>query len=192
MSMERQGASGTQAAGWLRLLIDAWAVSVVIFLRRGFGARYLGAQGAMVLLIVPMFMIFFSQQHDPWPLCWFLGAYLLMWVCARIGAARRHSMGDSTHSYYSGWPRLMRIFRFLSESTVKQFVEPPLVALIGFWIGGHNLPLGTYWVVAAVCMAVGSLQDEMALRQRVTDMNDAVSEQQLIAEQFRKMRGDNF
>jgi prepilin signal peptidase PulO-like enzyme (type II secretory pathway) len=192
MSGEQQGVSSAQAAGWLRFLVDSWAVSVVIFLRSGFGVRYSGSQGAMVLLIVPMFLFLTPPAHDPRPLCWFLGAYLVMWVFARLGALRRRATGDTTHSYYSGWPRLMAIFRFLSESTVKQYVEPVLVALLGAWIGNYNAPLGIYLVVAAVCMAVASLQDELALRRRVMEMNDAVSEQRVIAEQFREMQGDNF
>ena len=189
---QQSGMSGAEAGNWLRFLIESWAISVEVFIRKGFGVRYVGSKGAMVLLIVPMVIIFFSQEHDPRPLCWFLLAYLVMCVFRRVGALRRQTLGDTTHSFYSGRPRLMGLFRFLSEVTVKQFVEPLFVALTGAFIGNYNAPLGMYLLIAAACVGVSVFNSEMSVRRRVMEMTDAVNEQQVVAERFREIQGDNF
>jgi small basic protein len=194
MSSDQQqsGMSGADAGNWLRFLIESWAISVEVFLRTGFGVRYVGSKGAMVLLIVPMFLILFSQKHDPRPLCWFLAAYLVMCVLARVGSLRRQTLGDRTHSFYSGRPRLMGIFRFLSEVTVKQFVEPLFVAVAAVFVGNYNAPLGMYLLGAAACIGLSVFNSELSMRRRVMEMTDAVSEQHVIAERFREIQGDNF
>jgi hypothetical protein len=92
-----------KAANWLQFIVESWAVSVEVFLRREFGWNYIGAKGALVLLLVPMFMLLWPE-HDLRPLFWFLCTYLVMCAVARAQAWRRRSHGDANHSYYSGWP----------------------------------------------------------------------------------------
>ena len=73
MSGNQQTRSGDvrQAANWVQFIVESWAVSVEVFLRREFGWNYIGAKGAAVLLLVPMFMLLWPE-HDPRPLLWFL------------------------------------------------------------------------------------------------------------------------
>ncbi len=183
--------SGSEAFAGARFAIEAWAISVEVFLRTGFGARYIGAKGAVVLLMAPMSLLFFQDQ-DPRPLLWFLVAYLVMVVIARIDSLRRRSRGDTTHSFYSGWPRLMKIFPRCSEVTVKKYVEPLFVGIVGVAIGNHNVPLAMYLLMAAICLFVSVFSSEEVLRRRVAEMNDAVNEQEIIAERFREIRGETF
>ena len=180
-----------QAANWLQFIAESWAVSVEVFIRREFGWNYIGAKGAAVLLLVPMFMLLWPE-HDLRPLLWFLMAYLMMCVIARVQAFRRRSRGDANHSYYSGWPWAMGIFRGCSEVTVKQWFEPLLVGSVAFLIGENNVPLAAYLLGAAVCLFMSVFTREQSVRQRAAAMNDAVIEQQIVAERFREMRGEQF
>ncbi len=182
---------GRQAANWLRFIVESWAVSVEVFLRREFGWNYIGAKGALVLLLVPMFMLLWPG-HDLRPLLWFLGTYLVMCVVARAQAWQRRSRGDANHSYYSGRSWLMGIFRGCSEVTVKQWFEPLLVGIVAFLIGETNVPLAAYLLGSAVCLFMSTFGREQSVRQRAAAMNDAVIEQEIVAERFREMRGEQF
>ena len=128
----RQMANGDarQAANWVQFIVDAWAISVEVFLRREFGWNYIGAKGAAVILLVPAFLLLWPE-HDPRPLSWFLFIYLIMCAVARAQAWRRRSRSDANHSFYSGWPWAMTVFRGCSEVTVKQWFEP---LFVGIWL----------------------------------------------------------
>jgi hypothetical protein len=180
-----------QADKAVRFLVDAWAVSVEVFIRSQFGSRYIGAKGALVFLIVPIFIMFW-QDHDPRPLLWFLMAYLVMLIFARVASLHRRMQGETEHSRYSGWPRLMAVFPWLSEMTVKKYVEPFFVCAIGLLVGNHNPPLAIYLAASAFCLLTSTHAGEAWLRRRVMEMNDAVSEQEQVAERFREMRGEYF
>ena len=86
----------------------------------------------------------------------------------------------------------MTVFRGCSEVTVKQWFEPLLVGIVAAAIGNHNVPLATYLFGAAVCLFMSVFSKEQSVRRRVMAMNDAVNEQEIIAERFRDLRGDNF
>jgi len=182
---------GRQASNLLQFVAESWAISVEPFLRSEFGWNYIGAKGATVVLLIPVFLMFW-EGHDPRPLLWFLVAYLVMCAVARAQAWRRRSRGDGNHSYYSGWPHAMKIFRGLSEVTVKQWIEPGLVGIVAALIGNNNPPLAVYLFGAAVCLFMSVFSKEESVRRRVMAMNDAVTEQELIAERFRELRGENF
>ena len=132
--------SSRNGFNWLQFIIDTWAVSVEVFLRRRFGWKYIGAQGAAVLLLIPLFTALWSE-HDPGPLMCFFGAYLVMWAVAGAQAWWRRSRGEAVFSYYSGCPWLMSVFPRASEVTVKQWLEPILVGVVGAAIGERNVPL---------------------------------------------------
>jgi hypothetical protein len=86
----------------------------------------------------------------------------------------------------------MGIFRGCSEVTVKQWFEPLLVGIAAYLIGENNAPLAAYLLGSAVCLFVSVFTQEQSLRQRIAAMNDAVNEQEIIAERFREMRGEQF
>ena len=174
--------------GVFSLFLQAWATSVEVFLRRDFGVRYLNWQAAAVLLLVPLYAALWEGREDLRPLFWFLGAYLMMCIVARIGMLGRHLRGQHYHSYYNGWPRLMRLFPKCTERTVKLYVEPALVSGLGLLIGNHNAPLCIYLAAAGACLHISHSQAEFGYRQRAADMHDAVIDQEIIAEQYREMR----
>jgi hypothetical protein len=78
-----------------------------------------------------------------------------------------------------------------SELTCKRFVEPVYVLLVGWTLWLLNeAPLGSYLMLAAVCLLV-SVNASIAFDNiRVMNMHDAVIDQELIAERFRDLRGE--
>ena len=42
-----------KAANWVQFIVESWAISVEVFLRREFGWNYIGAKGAAVIASGP-------------------------------------------------------------------------------------------------------------------------------------------
>lgn len=176
-------------ASWLAYLAQVLETSVVVFLRRGFGRRYLGGHAAAVLVLVPLYSLLW-EGHDPRPLFVFLGLYLLACVWARLGITWRRIRGrDTVHSYYSGTPPFMGA-RFLgariSERTAKGVIDPLCVAAIGLWLMQFSEPLGWYLVLAAGGLMASVRMAVAHQQKRVLDMRDAYLSQRSVAEQFRR------
>lgn len=168
----------------------SFAVSIEVFLRRGFGERYIGMQAAIAVPIIFFFSVFFPHD-DPRPMFWFLGAYLLMCVRARIEGIRRRMRGEPRpHSYYNGWPWLSRAAPKFTETQVKLRTEPLLVLAVGYIASLMNRPLGVYIMVSAAALLLTAILTEQYERVRAMDMNDAVIEQRQLAERFRELNKD--
>jgi hypothetical protein len=178
-------------ANFLEFMMGAWVVSIEVFIRRFFGENYIGFKGPAVLFLVPFFSLFW-QHYDIWPLVQFMGVFLCMCVAARAGTANRKRNGFHMHSKYSGQPLLSLLLPGVSEIRVKQYVEPLFVAAVGYVTREFNEPLGWYLILGAVCMSCSMKINSMYWDRRVGDLNDAVIEQQYVAERFREMRGENF
>lgn len=177
-------------AGWVAFLAGTLATSVEVFLHRSrsFGQRYFGLQAAAVILVVPLFSLFWAG-HDLVPLMYFLGAYLFMCLIARLCGFVRHRRGNPReHSRYTGYPRLLRILPWFSEHTVKVLIEPMIVFFTGVFTLGANEPLGGYFMLAAVGLFFSVNLSCNLDRVRALDMHDAAIEQQIVAERFRDMR----
>ncbi|MBL9081602.1 MAG: hypothetical protein JNK76_07335 [Planctomycetales bacterium] len=167
-----------------------FATSLEVFLHRGLGSRYLGLQAAAVLVLVPLFGCAW-EGHDLTALLLFLPAYLVMCLVARGDMLRRRLRGEHCHTQYSGWPRLLKPGARMTELGCKQFCEPLLAFAAGFVVYQLNeRPFGGYLMFSAVCLAISTNVDVALDRLRAENMNDAVIEQELLAERFRRMRGE--
>jgi hypothetical protein len=177
---------------WLMVIPEAWCISINVFLHRHFGARYFGLQAAAVLLLIPCYCGLWPHA-DLRPMLIFLLAYVVMCVVARVCMGIRRLRGETPqHSRYCGYPVLMKFLPFLSEVTVKRFIEPLLVFLGGVFMLPLNQPLALYWMIGAACMG-GMVSSAVGFGQRqAMDMHDSVIDQQELAERFRGMRGDDF
>lgn len=167
--------------------IGAGAVSVEVFLHRRFGSRYLNIQAASVLLLIPLYSCFW-EGHDLRPLYWFLFAYLLMVIVARLSISYRQWKRDNEHTFYNGLPILLSRSAYRYERIVKQFVEPFLVIVVAFLLTDWNPPLGMYLVMVAFCLFVHSARMNGYSHLQLMDLHDAVIEQQQRAERFRELR----
>ncbi len=173
--------------GWLSFISRTAAVTVEVFLHGRFGERYIGLEAASALILIPVFGMFWPG-YDLLPLMQFMGMYLVMCLLARISVTARALRGDREHSRYTGYPHLLRMFPLLPEEAVKRFVEPIFVICAGAFAIEFSEPLGNYLIFAAVCLFISTNLDDMRTRSCALDLNDAVIEQQVAADRFRKMR----
>jgi hypothetical protein len=180
-----------QSTNVAMLVFQIGAISMEVFLHRGFGERYLGPRAAAVFILIPLYSLGW-QGYDLQPLFLFLGAYLLMCFVARAGIAERVRRGEQCHSFYTGWPRFLGPKAKISEIAMKRFWEPGITGLLGLAVRDFNAPLGTYLIFGAISMACSVGASEAIERQRALDMNDAVIDQQQTAERFREMRGERY
>lgn len=178
------------AFGWITLIASVGSVSLEVFLRRGFGSRYLHTQAALAVLLILFWPLFFPDR-DLAPMFWFLLAYLFM--CARARAARLakwlRGREDNTHSRYNGRPWLCSLMPSTPELAIKGKIEPTLALCTGIVISGLNEPLGCYLVFAGLCMGINFSVLQARDRARMLDLRDSLIEQQLAVERFREARG---
>ncbi len=191
----QQPSSGPNVAGManaIGFLVHTWAASVEVFLRKDFGDRFLGIHAAAVLLLVPVFGVFW-EGYDVRPLFWFVPVYLGAVAVARLGMAWRKRKGIHIHSFYSGFPRCMKAHSRVSEVQFKRYFEPILAASTGvtFCIMGEQ-PLGVFLMIAGASVYLSVTMSELQFAQRAAAMNDQVIEQQYVAERFREMQGHGF
>lgn len=168
--------------------IKVWATSLEMFLHYGKGVRYPGLAGAAVLVWVPVWCMFW-EYHHPGPMFEFLFLYIVMCVIHRIASLVRFASGKQQgHSYYSGTPLICLTNPTGSILTARRVVEPAMVAFLGCFIGPTYEPLGVYLLGGAVCLFLSNLTATAIGHTQVLDMQDAMVEQQWMAEQLRRRR----
>ena len=185
----RGGMVGTRWFNGPSLLINSIAVSIELFLRRDFGGRYIGAQAVVAAVLIPGYCLAWSRS-DAFPMICFYFLFLGAAIAKAIRAYLRMRRGQSDHTRYSGRPNVLAAFPRLSEDKAKKYVEPMLVFTAGLLLLELTPALAVYLCVAAACLHVSAWETEKWMRRRALDMNDAVHEQQDIAERFRVLRGE--
>lgn len=180
------------AFGWLLFISKTFAISVEVFLHKGIGSRYIGIQGLGAAAII-FFWGGFWPEHDVRPMLVYLLFYFAFCFAHRMDALMRMRRGgEQGHSYYTGWPILMRFNKRANEITVKRIVEPMFVFVVGVFMCDVSEPLGTYLMVAAVGLLVSVQSNFIFDQTQATDMNDAMVQQKQLAERLRELRGDRF
>jgi hypothetical protein len=144
--------------------------------------------GFMGMVIIFVFSLFFVGQ-DLRPLHCFLVAYGVLWLIATVSMLIRCWHGkDTVHSKYTGLPYLWRLLPNWKEVNVKH-LEALAAILLGYGVHYLNRPLGDYLMMAASLVFLRGYNHAVQQRDRAIEMNDAVIEQQLVAERFRDMQG---
>mgnify|MGYP003628288186 CR=1 FL=1 len=186
--------SSTTADIWQKsnfglFVVQTWATSIEVFIRGGFGARYLGLQAAAVLVLAPLWCMFKQVQNVDELGLW-LFYYLMACFCHRQGIRAREKRGEVWHSYYNGFPVLMKFLPWMkcSEVTFKRTMEPLLIIGLGCLLIPNDEPLGLYIVIGGICMAFLANAWSVQNQTRLYDLNDAVIDQQGLAEDFRNRR----
>ena len=177
------------AAGLLEGVTRALALSVEVFLHRGFGSGYVGC-GPLALLLMFLFDQFFFSGQDVRPLAVFAGIFGVLWLIAAINALIRWFRNiHNVRSRYNGRPHLCSLLRGWEETNVKH-LESLLVIGFGFVVHLLSRPLGDYLMASGVFIFLRGWSMASMIRQRAVELNDAVLEQREIAEQFRQMQQD--
>ena len=166
------------------------ATSIQVFIRGGFGARYLGLNAAAVLVIVPLFFAF-KRVTDFREIGFYLGSYVVLCCLHKRGIKLRLSRGEVWHTYYDGEPLLQRFVPRLkcSEVTFKRWFEPFLVLGAGLLWAESNEPIGTYLMLCGASMACMTHMYQVQEATRLNDLNDSILDQQSLAERLRGSRG---
>lgn len=177
-------------AGIVEGVARSLALSVEVFLHRGFGAGYVGC-GPFALVVMFLFSQFFFSGQNVQSLLVFAGAFSAFWLIAAINALIRWWRKIHTaHSRYNGRSHLCLLLPRWKETNVKH-VESLLVIALGFVVHLVARPLGAYLMVAGVFILLRGWSISSMIRQRAVELNDAVIEQREIAEQFREMQQDS-
>jgi hypothetical protein len=113
-----------------------------------------------------------------------------MCLAHRVDGLIARWRGERGHSYYTGWPHVMCLLRWMREVTVKRFFEPLMLLGLGYLLRQENAPFGTFLMCGGVCLFWSVTLAEEQERARTLDLNDAVIDQQHVAERFRDMRGE--
>jgi hypothetical protein len=167
-------------------LVRAIALTVEVFLHYGFGCRYVGC-GFMGIVVILAFALHFPDQNLH-PLLCYMVAFGALWLIATVSMLIRVWRGkDTVHSKYTGRPYLWRLLPNWKEMNVKH-LESLAVILLGYGVHYLNRPLGDYLMIAASLVFVRGYSLAIQQRDRAVAMNDAVIEQQIVAERFRDMR----
>ncbi len=177
-----------QSVNWSMLVIRAWAISIEVFLRGTFGLRALGLPALFVLFLVPIFSMFWPIDDLDWTLG-FLGWYLLRCITIRL----RHFFGrdNGQHSYYSGYPLLLRDKWWRFEITYKRIVEPLIVFATGMYFHDmYRASFGAYLMIGAFCMFMSAHLGQNFDRAHALNMRDALLEQQSLASHYQERFGD--
>jgi hypothetical protein len=182
----------SQGAGYLVValaegLARATALTVEVFLHKGFGSRYVGC-GLMGIVIIFVFARFFADQNV-FPLYCYMAAYGVLWLIATINMLIRFIRREETvHSRYPGRPLLWSILLPNWKETSFRQLEALAVILLGYGVHYLNRPLGDYLMLAASFVFLRGYGFAVQQRDRAIAMNDAVIEQKLVAEKFRDMQ----
>lgn len=166
----------------------------ITFFRSGFGSRYLDS--LQTLAVVPLILLFslFWTDHDCGGLVLALVLYLIRCVYHRISAIKqnlRTDRGERTpalHTRYDGQPTLAKRFPRLSESAIKDRVEPLVMGAMGICSMVASPPLGWFMVWTALGMTATNSLINRHLTVQVMDLCDASIETQQLAERFRQIQ----
>jgi hypothetical protein len=165
------------------LAASAWPFCRIRFGREGLGLAALLAGGLMLLVGC------FAQADEMFA---FLFAWLLAVIYQRAMTVSMEKKGIRQHSRYTGFPWICMLLTFgrMPEEKAK-FLEPFICAGVAalFYNYGHPVLGGYLFACALGLVVVSSMQDR--LRQvRLTAMEDAMMEQQAMAEALRERMGN--
>ena len=178
----------------LSFISGCFAISVVPFIRKDFGERYLGWLNLFFgYTIVANFMFFGSLfaglagaflhvgvgGMPLMELFWL--AFIALSIYHRRVIARRNKAGEKWHSMYLGTSILPLPF---SRETVYKFAEPGLVILAGWLLSGISSLPGWWLMIAGSALFINNHIIYHNQRQAILDIRDAEIEARNISKAF--------
>lgn len=169
-------------------MVRGGAVSVELFLHRGFGLRYVTQYGLMGVGLM-MFYLAWWPPEEFGPFVVYFLLFVALCLLRILGAWIRFWRGDSEHTLYGGFPVLLRRRLAHREYKVKQFFEPLLVAIVGAYTIQWDRVLGIYWIGAGVCLFISNAWERRWLNWQALALHDATLEQQHSFRRFQEIHG---
>lgn len=171
------------SANIFAFLAWVWGTSLQVFIRKNMGRRYLGWNAIFVFALIPCFSLLWPPQ-DTGALYLFLGAYMFMAAYRRMQSLRVDALSE--HSYYTGFPTTMKKGPNMDEVSYKLYSEPILVVIIGAMVTLFSKPLGWYIIFGGFALLIQASISKQLTDAEIMDTNDAMLDQQIVAEQFRR------
>lgn len=168
----------------ISLLAHSLSLTCTVFLRTDFGREGIGVLG-LCSIVLMLFYATFTQ-------CPAMLVYFWLWIlaviCQRIKQAMNRRRGVILHSYYNGYPWLVkRVMPRISERNAKG-VEAFLCMFIGFGLAQLDPPLGWFVIAGGVATLLAETLIVEQSRRRLQMMRDAEIEQRYLAEQYKSGR----
>lgn len=162
-----------------------FVMSVVVFLRRGFGERYLSWLNLYFGYLVIGPIVWLSSLMSASTVAGVFAAKMLsiLWwgfiglsLYHRFVIWRRDRAGEGWHSLYRGhsWIRLP----FIADDVMKKWVEPLSVMLLGYIMTAIDRPVSLWLMISGFALLVHEQIAFYAERQRFLDIRDAQIEAQ--------------
>jgi hypothetical protein len=192
------GASTWQKTEWilglLSFLSGCFAISIVPFIRKDFGERYLGwlnlffgytavanflFLGTLVAGLSGAFLHIGISGAPFMQLFWL--AFVGLSIYHRREIARKNKAGVKWHSMYLGTSILPLPF---SPEIVYKFIEPGLVVGAGYFISGITTLPGWWLMIAGTSLFINNHIIYHNQRQAILDIRDAEIEAQCMSKAF--------
>ena len=184
-----EGQEAMQAGAFIFIRVaSAWAYVVEVFLRRGFGFRYMDGNAFWGLCVLLGFSLCW-EGHNLEPLAWMAGLYLVLNAVHRMNSGWQSWRGELIHSHYTGWPMLKWLAPRMTEAQFKLWVESVLVMFAGALLCAVNPPLGVFVLLGGSFVFFKNKNDRDRDRMRVIAINDSMIESRLALERFRGRAG---
>ena len=177
------------ALSLLSLVTSCFTVSVVPFLRKDFGERYLGWINlffgytivANFTFLGSIIMVLFRRGGSSRLMLVFWVAFILasLWHLREIH--RKNKKGEQWHSMYMGTSILPLPF---SREFIYKFAEPALVFLAGRMLWDISGQVGLWLMIAAVSLFVNNHIIYHNQRQAILDLRDSEIEARNIGKAF--------
>jgi hypothetical protein len=165
------------ALALLSLISGCFAISVVPFIRKDFGERYLGWMNLFFgYTVVANFMFlgslfaFLTRWGGQQFMMLFWLAFIAMSLYRRWEIARKNNAGVEWHSMYLGTSLLPLPF---SREKIYKFFEPAFVFTAGYLLNAFSGQVGLWLMISAVALFVNNHIAFYNERRAMLDMRDA-------------------
>jgi hypothetical protein len=188
MNQNNNQQSPQPVVNWPLLVINCGAVPLELVMHkvRTFGIRSIAPRAGGAVLLMWIFVVFHHDENCI-PLLCYAGLVVLLSIIAQISALVRYWHGERIHTKYDGEPYLAWVLPRWNEQTIKR-LEPFLAIFAGCVIHHFNHGLGSFVITAAICQGIRVGSEYYGKRTSSMDMNDAIIEQTMAAQEFRGIR----
>lgn len=163
-------------------LVNAWAMTLYVPIRRNLGREHLG----LVAVIGLIWLATWGAMAESRVLAWLLFIDIYAMICHRLKDMVRTRRGQFVHTFYNGEPWLiMTVFRVKDEMKAK-WLEPFLAAGLGIYLLQFNPIAGWYFIGGAVAMLHAHRMVAQCEQQRIDDMRNGMLENAELMRNFQK------
>ncbi len=168
---------------WLvRYVVHAWASMMYAFTRRNFGRNYFNWWGMSGLAVLSFWAVVQVPIEESVGISVMMAAFVLLALWHRAHSPREFQ-GQTLHSRYTGWPLLCDVLP-ISEVAAKSFIEPGVIAMIGWGISNINQGLGLFILLGAVACILDWVYLSRRDYSRASRIHDAEREQDRVMDTY--------